>query len=175
MLLGFITIVTLLIVIGGSYIYLGLIGGVVVFIPLLTSKKRFLHVIALCLGLCLFATSVFLYYKTAYFVSNSVVTEGIVERYAESTDEDDIPGAIIEFETSNGDIILFEDNDAQIPSIGEKLEVIYNPSNPSKARINRWLALWSLPLITFCIGIPASAIATHRLLRHKAHHINLDS
>jgi hypothetical protein len=165
--IAFSLIVSLLAMIGAGIIYLGFIFGGITLLALFISQKRLLDIIALCLGICLFAGSALVYFNTQSFINNSVVTEGIVVGYKETNDEDDIASAIIEFNTRDGETIRFDDHYLSTPSKDEEVKVLYNPTNPSEARIYKWLSLWSWDVLMLGIGIPAIVIAAKRLRRHK--------
>lgn len=88
------------------------------------------------------------------FMNRTVATEGIVvqHRILPSTDDygthDYI--SVVEFRTSEGELITFEDGSVDV-SIGKKVKVRYDPSNPSDARIYSVSNYWVLPSI-FAVG-----------------------
>ena len=143
----------------GGFFLLGL------FFMLFELQKRILDIIVLCIGICLLAGSGILYYKTQSFLGDSVLTEGIVINYENPSGDDETYYAVIEFKAENGDIIRFYDRYFNNPAIGDKVKVVYNSMNPSQAKIHTWFTLWSWPVVTFCIGVSATVIATFRLSR----------
>jgi hypothetical protein len=148
---------------GASIILQGLTFGGFILLFLFVQQKRQLDIIGLGLGICLLAGSGFLYFKTQNFINRSLVTEGVVVGY-EGNDED---YWLYEFMTVDRETIQFRDNYMPGASKGEAVKVIYNPLNPSEARIDKWFALWSMPVVTFCVGIPAVVLAVLRLLRQR--------
>ena len=76
---------------------------------------------------------------------------------------------VIEFVTLNERKTRFTDQVGSLPpdyEIGASVEIIYNPENPSVARINSWKRLWLVPVLLIAAGalpISAGIIITRRL------------
>ena len=166
--IAFATISTLLAMIGAGIIYFGFIAGGFTLLALFASQKRLLDIIALCFGICLLTGSALVYFDTRSFINNSIVSEGVVIEYTDTgSSDDEIASAVIEFITGDGEIIRFDDHYMSMPSKGDNVKVLYNPMNPSEARIYKWLSFWSWDVLMLGIGIPAIVIATRRLRKHK--------
>ncbi len=88
------------------------------------------------------------------FINRTVATEGTVVQHRILPGTDDygthvyIP--VVEFRTNEGQSITFEDGSVVI-SVGEKVPVRYDLSNPSDARIYSIINFWVGPS-TFAVG-----------------------
>ena len=63
---------------------------------------------------------------------------------------------VIHFKAANGRTIKFMANFSSRPApfqIGEQVEVIYDPNQPQKASINRFLYRWFAVMMCFSFGI----------------------
>ena len=71
---------------------------------------------------------------------------GVVKAFAqgESADSESQPSryAVVQFHSPDGQEHSFRSNVGGEPGIGEKVDVIYDPREPSVARVNTWKALW---------------------------------
>lgn len=92
---------------------------------------------------------------TGSFVSSAVFVEGTV--IGLSSEVNVAPGGdfdtylIVEFRKSEGQLVSFKDQGPAV-DIGDKVEVLYNPANPSQARVRDFWKLWGWWLFAFCIG-----------------------
>ena len=62
---------------------------------------------------------------------------------------------VIEFVLPDERKIRFTDKVGSFPAdyeIGAVLEIIYNPENPSDARINSWKRIWLVPVLLISVG-----------------------
>ena len=96
---------------------------------------------------------------------NGIKTEGTIIRYerrgpSSSTKISDIITVpIVQFRTKSGNSIIVEGNVDDISILqnicqnGEKIEIIYDPDNPSHAVINTFAELWFAPLLMWTIGV----------------------
>jgi len=100
-------------------------------------------VMLLCGLFCLLLTGVKLT-STAIHVNNALVTDGIVtgiSREANVAGNDFDTYLMVEFSTSESELVRFKDIGPPV-DIGDKVEVLYNPVNPSDARIRDFWQLW---------------------------------
>lgn len=151
---------------GAGILTVGLFFGGIVLFGLFVAQKQVADIIALALGICLLAGTAFLYYDTHSFIARAIATEGVVVGYASHTDDEGVYyNPMVEFKTKDGEAIRFEDSYFSNLFKGDTVKIYYDPANPSHARINKWLVLWSWPVVTFSLSIPALVIATRRLLK----------
>lgn len=63
----------------------------------------------------------------------------------------------IRFETSGGEAVYFESDFGHLmlfcARVGRKFDVLYDPCDPEKARVNSFVPLWMLPLCIVGIGL----------------------
>ena len=117
-------------------------------------KYPSIAVVFIILGIPFLVFSTYSLLMSVNFVNRTVATEGTVvqHRILPGTDDygthDYIP--VVEFRTNEGQSITFEDGSVAI-SVGEKVQVRYNPSNPSDARIYSIINFWVGPS-TFAVG-----------------------
>lgn len=89
------------------------------------------------------------------FVSSAVATEGTVVGLSREVNV--APGGdfdtylIVEFRTSEGELVRFEDQGPPV-AVGDKVDVLYNPVNPSQSRVKDFWKLWGWWLFAFGVG-----------------------
>jgi cytochrome c oxidase assembly protein Cox11 len=111
-------------------------------------------VMFIILGIPFLVLGVYFIAMNVSFMSRTVATYGTVvdERISPYIDDYgshySIP--IIEFKTSEGELITFVDGEVDV-SVGQKVKVRYNPSNPFDARIYSVSNYWVLPSL-FGVG-----------------------
>lgn len=61
---------------------------------------------------------------------------------------------IVQYTPDNGDRVTFKSNvgSSHAPSVGEKVQIVYNPQNPKQAAIDTFTDLWLLPVVFTGIG-----------------------
>jgi len=52
-------------------------------------------------------------------------------------------------------------------SVGEKVEVAYDPANPARARINSFWTIWFVPILITAFGLACLAAGYHTLRRNR--------
>jgi hypothetical protein len=63
--------------------------------------------------------------------------------------------AIVEFQTKEGKRVRFTDGIGTFPpefQVGSQVDVLYDPNDTAKARINSWTRLWLAPTIFITVG-----------------------
>ena len=113
----------------------------------------------LCLGgFCLWG--VYAAYTSWTLEQTGETTTGRVVRLEESDTTDGgccVYSPVIEFDV-NGQTYSFEGDTASDPpayDVGEEVSVLYLPTDPDTAQINKWTERWMMPIIL----IPAMSIA----------------
>jgi len=106
----------------------------------------------------LLTTAFFLYQSTQSFLESAIVANGEVIELVRrnSTNSSSTYSPRIHFKTQSGETIEFTSSSSSNPasySKGEKVEILYLPSNPKDARINGFFSLWGLEAIFGGIGL----------------------
>lgn len=108
-------------------------------------------------GFCLWG--VYAAYISWQLENEGQTTTGTVVRLEESSSSEGgccVYSPVIEFE-ANGQTYSFEGDNASNPpayDVGEEVNVIYHPTDPDTAQINKWTERWLFPIII----IPAMTI-----------------
>lgn len=116
-------------------------------------------VVSLILGIGLLVGAGFFYSSTRQLIATAQKAPGTVvgfERRSSKKGHSDYP--VIEFSTASGEIRRFTTSGAGDYAKGEAVDVLYDPSDPGKARANVFIELWlgSLALGAFgllCLGV----------------------
>jgi hypothetical protein len=108
---------------------------------------------------------------TAYKLENtgSITTGTVIEMEESSTNEGGccVYSPVIEFQV-NGQTYTFDGGNASNPpayQVGETVPVIYDPTDPDTAQINKWSERWLFPLIIIPAMILGALITTFFLVR----------
>jgi len=108
---------------------------------------------------------IFLYSRTRRFIAKGQEVKGRVIEMVYSSDSDGGGGysPVYQFKTLEGQDIEIQDSLSSNPprfQVGQEIQVLYDPENPRKARIKKWLDLYFMPvlfgglgLIFGCVGI----------------------
>ena len=109
--------------------------------------------------------------STAYKLetSGSTTTGTVIEMEESSTNEGGccVYSPVIEFQV-NGQTYTFDGGNASDPpayQVGETVPVIYDPSDPNTAQINKWSERWLFPIIIIPAMLFAALITTFFLVR----------
>ncbi|MFQ5933620.1 MAG: DUF3592 domain-containing protein [Dehalococcoidia bacterium] len=160
---GLVAIVTVWWLQGFSFILVLWLVVVLIFAGLLAlagqGPQLFLLTFAV-MTLGLLFTSAYWYEHSRQFVNSSVRTVGTVVHVAEDSH---IGGwsytFIIKFPTREGRIVQFKDSGehevrraSYLERVGDKVEILYNPMNPSDAKIKSFYWLWLGPVIFLSVG-----------------------
>ena len=117
-------------------------------------------------GFCLWG--VYMVYVAVQLESKGVVTEGIVvEMDASTTDGSTTYAPIIEFQV-NGQTYSFKGGISSNPpqySVGDQVNVLYDPGNPETAQINKTSERWLTPLLLIPAMIFGAIIVNFFLIR----------
>lgn len=107
-------------------------------------------------GLCVLIGAFFLYKNTHDFLQNSVSTQGVVLELVRSASSDSTTYApVVLFEAENGAVVEFTSSVSSNPpsyATGDRVEVLYQTSEPERARIKSFFSLWGAPLILGILG-----------------------
>ena len=111
----------------------------------------------LVLGLALSAGAFVAFARTRTFLATAYTTTGVVlalEAYQDS-DGDTLYRPVLRFRTHEGEETEFRTNVGSSSDrfeVGQRLDVLYNPEEPSDARIQSFMQLWLPTLILGVLG-----------------------
>ena len=119
-------------------------------------------------GFCLWGA--YATYISWQLEQNGETTTGTVVRLEESNSSEGgccVYSPVIEFDM-NGQTFSFEGDNASYPpayEVGENVSVLYDPSDPDTAQINKWSERWLFPLIIIPAMIFGALILNFFLIR----------
>jgi hypothetical protein len=104
---------------------------------------------------------VFLFIRTRIFIGNAQEVKGIVIQmvYSRSSSSSGSGGRyapIYQFKTLDGQSIVIQDSLSSNPprfQVGQEIDVLYETGNPQKARINKWMNLYFVPVLLGGMGL----------------------
>jgi len=112
-------------------------------------------------GGLLAAIGVFLFIRTRIFISKAQEVKGTVIQmvYSRSSSSSGSGGGyspVYQFRTLDGQVIQVVDGLSSNPPMfkeGQTIDVLYDPENPQKARIKKWMNLYFAPLLLGGMGL----------------------
>jgi len=109
-------------------------------------------------GFILAALAVFFWLRTRSFLETAQKAQGTVIRLVYSSDSDGGGGysPVYTFRTISGQVIEVTDKMSSNPpqfKEGQIIDVLYDPEDPSRARINKWFNLYFVPLLLGFLGL----------------------
>lgn len=104
---------------------------------------------------------VFLFIRTRIFIGKAQEAKGTVIQmvYSRTSSSSGSGGGyapVYQFRTFDGQNIVIQDSLSSNPprfQVGQEIEVLYDPGNPQKARLNKWMNLYFVPLLLGGIGL----------------------
>lgn len=102
--------------------------------------------------------------------NEGVTATGIVVRLDESDDSEGgccVYSPVIEFD-AGGQTYSFDGGNASYPpayEVGEQVEVIFDPTAPDTAQINKWSERWLFPIIIVPVMILAALVLNFFMIR----------
>lgn len=116
-------------------------------------QTPFIFIFIIIAGIFFFVFGVCFIVGNINFMNRTVATEGTVVQHKILPSTDDYGThdyiSVVEFRTSEGELITFEDG---LVSVGQKVQVRYNPSSPSNARIYTISNFWIGPSLCAVIS-----------------------
>lgn len=117
-----------------------------------------------CIGLFMIALGAFFYFRTKKFSEKAQEAKGTVTELAYDSDSEGSGYyTIFQFTTISGQVIEKSGNIRSSPpahTVGEVIDVLYDPANPNDARIKKTSSLYFVPMLLggmgivfFCLGI----------------------
>ena len=115
-------------------------------------------------GFILAALAVFFWLRTRAFLDTAQKAQGTVIRMVYSSDSEGGGGysPVYTFRTMSGQVIEVTDRMSSNPpqfKEGQIIDVLYDPENPNKARINKWFNLYFVPLLLGFLGMVFGGIS----------------
>ena len=108
-------------------------------------------------GFLLAALAMFFLIRTRIFINNSQQTQGTITQMVYSRDSESsgyIP--VFRFRTLQGQEVEVSGNLRTNPpqfQVGQTIDVLYDPDNPQKARIKKWMNLYFVPALLGFLGL----------------------
>ena len=104
---------------------------------------------------------VFLFIRTRIFIGKAQEVKGTVMQmvYSRSSSSSGSGGGyapVYQFKTLDGQSIVIQDSLSSNPprfQVGQEIDVLYEPGNPQKARINKWMNLYFVPVLLGGMGL----------------------
>ncbi len=120
-------------------------------------------------GGLLFVIGVFLFMRTRMFISSSQEVKGTVTRMLSSfgSEGGTVYAPVFKFTTIQGQVIEVEEKVYSSPpgfSVGEVVDILYDPQNPGNARAKKWSSLYFTPLLLSGMGAIFGGIGLVRLV-----------
>ncbi len=116
----------------------------------------------------------FLFFKnTKQFIDKGVTASGTVINLLRQVSEDSDGNTSymyypeVKFQTADGKSITFQANTGSNPpsySVGEKIDVLYLPESPNKAKIKSFVSLWLGALVFLIVGLSFGSIGGGMIL-----------
>jgi len=113
-------------------------------------------------GFILIALALFFLVRTRSFINNSLQTQGTITQMAYSSDsEGGGYTPVFRFRTMQGQEVEvaggLRSNPPQF-KVGQVIDVLYDPDNPSRARIKKWFNLYFVPMLLGFLGLVFGSI-----------------
>jgi len=104
---------------------------------------------------------VFLFIRTRIFIGKAQEAKGTVIQmvYSRTSSSSGSGGGyapVYQFRTLDGQNIVIQDSLSSNPprfQVGQEIDVLYESGNPQKARINKWMNLYFVPVLLGGIGL----------------------
>lgn len=120
-------------------------------------------------GLLLVAIGVFIWIRTRIFLSTAQEVKGTVVRmvYHHSSEGGGGYSPVYQFRTLEGQTIEAGDSMSSNPPMfheGQVIDVLYDPANPYKARIKKWMSLYFASVLLGGMGLVFGGIGLVMLI-----------
>jgi len=129
---------------------------------------KVLGLIFLFIGAGLMVIAIICYFDTKSFLANSNEIQGKVIGFVRGYKGVFCP--IISFKTEDGKIMKFKESFGTRPpqyKKGDLVRVLYNPKNPSYAKINSFWSLWFVEILFAFLGLVFSLVGAILLIKFR--------
>ena len=122
------------------------------------SAELIIGIVFSFVGLLLAAIGIFLFIRTRIFLSTAQEVKGTVVRmvYSHSSEGGGGYSPVYQFRTLEGQTIEAGDSMSSNPPMfheGQAIDVLYDPKNPQKARIKKWMSLYFVSVLLGGMGL----------------------
>ncbi len=122
------------------------------------STELIIGIVFSLVGMLLVAIAIFLFIRTRIFLSTAKQVKGTVVRmvYSHSSEGGGGYSPVYQFRTIEGQIIEAGDSMSSNPPMfheGQVIDVLYDPANPQKARIKKWMSLYFVSVLLGGMGL----------------------
>jgi len=138
---------------------------------LMDSKKQLLVALFAVMGLAFAGIGASSFFETRQFIARAAEATG---RVIDNVPVNDTYRAVVTFEPASGAPITFRASAGSDPpahEVGDVVRVLYDPADPSAARISSWFSLWGFGAIFSALGacflLVATAIIVPALIRQR--------
>jgi hypothetical protein len=121
------------------------------------SSNLIVGVIFTLLGGLFVLIGLFLFIRTRMFISRAQEVKGTVIHmvYRHSSEGGGGYSPVYQFRAINGQMVEIQDSLSSNPPMfheGQVIDVLYDPENPQKARIKKWMNLYFVPILLGGLG-----------------------
>jgi len=114
---------------------------------------------------------VFLFIRTRIFIGKAqevkaTVIQMVYSRTSSSSGSGGGYAPVYQFRTLDGQTIVIQDSLSSNPpqfQVGQQIDVLYESGNPQKARINKWMNLYFLPVLLGGMGLIFGGVGIARV------------
>ena len=122
------------------------------------SAELIIGIVFSLVGMLLAAIAIFLFIRTRIFLSTAQEVKGTVVRmvYSHSSEGGGGYSPVYQFRTLEGQTIEAGDSMSSNPPMfheGQVIDVLYDPRNPQKARIKKWMSLYFVSMLLGGMGL----------------------
>jgi hypothetical protein len=119
-------------------------------------------------GALLVVVGLFFFIRTRNFLGKALEVKGTVIQmvYRQNSSADSNSGGgyapVYQFETADKQQIIKQDGLATNPpryQVGDTIDILYDPGNPQKAYVNRWMNLYFVPALLGGLGLIFGGVA----------------
>jgi Protein of unknown function (DUF3592) len=133
------------------------------------SAELIIGVVFSFVGFLLAAIGIFLFVRTRIFLGRAQEVKGTVIRmvYSHSSEGGGTYSPVYQFRTIEGQMIEVGDSVSSNPPMfheGQIIDVLYDPSNPQKARIKKWMSLYFTSTLLAGMGLIFGGIGVVMLI-----------
>jgi len=142
-------------------------------------KIKLIKYIFTILGIGILVGTFFIYMNASNFLKTSITSQGTVVDLLESISSSNnsiMYNPLVNFIDEKGNSIEFSSSSGSNPpsySIGEQVEVLYNPEFPNDAKINGFFSIWGGAIITGILGVVFFSIGISIFIFEKRKRITL--
>jgi hypothetical protein len=119
-------------------------------------------------GALLLVIGLFFFLRTRNFLGKALMAKGTVVQmvYRQNSSADSNSGGgyapVYQFETAEKQRVVKQDGLATNPpryEVGQTIDILYDPGNPQKAYVNRWMNLYFVPALLGGLGLIFGGVA----------------